>query len=369
MILISSIVTLLYAIVIISLLYGLLKTPSFKANSSTAVHKFSILIPFRNEEVNLPDLLKSISSIEYPKSLYEILLLDDASEDNSVSIINDFINTNPTLPIQVLKSPYISKKRALDYGIRNAKFDWIITTDADCILPHLWLQTYDSFLSKNKSKLIASPVVYSTSNSFLDTFQELDFLSLMGSTIGGFAIQKPFLCNGANLCYYKPAFLELNGFEGNENIASGDDIFLLEKMVNSYPKEVYFMNSKAAIVRTKPQETFKDLVSQRLRWAAKTTAYKNKFGKIVGTLVFTMNLLWLVLLLNCIYNYQLFIAVFFTKFTIDYLLIKKTANLLSRKTAFKTYFLSSFIYPVFTVFIALQSFTKEYSWKGRKSLK
>ena len=78
-------------------------------------------------------------------------------------------------------------------------------------------------------EMVASGVCYVPKKDFLSAFQNLDFLSLQGATIGSFGINQPFMCNGANFAYSKQFFKELNGFQGNETIASGDDVFLLQR--------------------------------------------------------------------------------------------------------------------------------------------
>ena len=121
--------------------------------------------------------------------------------------------------------------------MESTSFDWIVTTDADCVMGSDFLRAYDQFLTLHTTKIVAGPVVCVADDSFLQGFQALDFLSLQGSTMGGFGgrdsilLVRPFMCNGANLCYDKKAFLDLGGYEGNKDIASGDDVFLLEKML------------------------------------------------------------------------------------------------------------------------------------------
>ena len=80
------------------------------------------------------------------------------------------------------------------------------------------------------------------------------------------------MSNGANSCFNKSVFLEQKGFSGNERIASGDDIFLLEKIISKYPKGVAFIKSQDAIVLTKSENTWRELINQKIRWAAKATS-------------------------------------------------------------------------------------------------
>src|SRR5690606_9976312 len=184
------------------------------------------------------------------------------------------------------KSP---KKDAISTAIEDAKYEWILTTDADCLLHQLWLNCYNSFINQKDSNMISGPVAYYSIHTFLDKFQAFDFLSLIGATIGGFGLKTPFLSNGANLAYRKDFFKILNGFDGNTDIASGDDVFLLQKAIEKHSGSVLFLKAKEATVFTKPQPDFSSLKSQRVRWASKTTHYKNFFGKLTGLLVLLMN--------------------------------------------------------------------------------
>ena len=275
-----------YAILIVSLTIGFSKVKEFRSKSNKEVTSFSVVIPFRNEAKNLSHLLESISKINYSNELVEFILVDDDSSDNSVAIIDDFQNTRMTIRvIKNIRTSNSPKKDAITTAIAIAKNNWIVTTDADCIVPENWLNSLDSFIQENNSKMVVAPVNYKTENNFLEQFQLLDFMSMQGTTIGGFGIDFPFLCNGANFAYRKDEFLKLNGFEGNNTIASGDDIFLFEKFIKADKKSVHYLKSKHAIVTTNPTETTKQLIQQRLRWASKTSNYKYWFAKLVGLIV------------------------------------------------------------------------------------
>jgi len=372
MIIVSTIIIALYSFLIIAFIVGFDRIQNSNLISTIPKTKFSIVIPFRDEAENLKTLLESLSLLNYPVELFEVLLIDDDSKDESVKIIKRFLQgIEVRNDIRIIKNERISKspkKDAVEIAIKNAHFDWIITTDADCIIPQNWLQNFDAYIQAHQVKLIAAPVTFNSSNSLLDQFQLLDFLSLQGSTIGSFGVGKPFMCNGANLCYEKQTFMDVNGFDGNEHIASGDDIFLLEKIVLQNPKEVHFLKSDQSIITTNPESTFKELISQRVRWAAKSASYSNSFSKLVSIAVFSMNALLILLFLGSLigyYSWWIFIIIFLIKFCIDFILLFKTASFFKKQSVLKHYVWSSFVYPIYTIFIALTSFTTSYSWKGR----
>lgn len=370
MIILAIIITSIYLCFIGALLYGFYRINIFNTERTKNKTTFSIIVPFRNEAKNLKVLLDSIVKLQYLKTHFEILFVDDDSTDNSVTIITKHFK-NQEINFKIIKNNRISnspKKDAITSAINNAKNDWIITTDADCKLPVLWLDTFNAFILKTKSKMVIAPVAYHNTNTFIQQFQLIDFLSLMGATIGGFGINKPFLCNGANFAYLKSWFLDLKGFSGNENIASGDDIFLLQKAIEKDKTAVNYLKSKNAIVKTKAQPTVSTLVSQRKRWAAKTSSYNSIFGKVVGLIVLLMNatiVISLVLSMLQLFSVRALIFIFVLKSIIDFLLIYKSADFFSQKKHLSGYILSAFIYPFFTVYIALISMFSKYKWKGR----
>ena len=219
--------------------------------------------------------------------------------------------------------------------------------------------------------MIVGPVMYASYDfSFLEHFQILDILSLQGATIGGFGIKKPFLCNGANLAYEKNTFLELNGFDGNNTIASGDDIFLFEKFYKTYSHQVHFLKSTSAIVNTHPVNTWNELINQRMRWAAKSSSYKLWFGKWIGLIVLLANICLIFSLIMVFIdreNSTNLLACIVLKIGTDTLLIQRTSYFYRGKNKkIRDLEFSSLFYPFFSVFIVLKTLFGKYTWKGRK---
>lgn len=370
--LIIILITVVYALLVCAFIIGFLKTTEFQRNNLSPKNSFSILIPFRNEAENLPALLRSIALLNYPKELFEILLINDSSNDNFSSVIETFIAENNQLSLQLIDNIRQSnspKKDAIKTGIQHSKFDWVLTTDADCIVPNLWLHTYAEFIQRNNVIFISGPVTFKTKQSLLDKFQLIDFSALIGSTIGGFGIQKPFLCNGANLCYSKNVFNTVDGYSGNDSIASGDDIFLLEKIVAKYPRQVGYLKSVDALVQTTPMKTLKNLLSQRIRWASKAGSYQNRFAQFVGIIILLMNVLFCGIVISAILDYSLsilLIAIVLLKIAVDFILIGLTLKF-KRKSAQLVYYpIISIIHPFFNIVVGFMAlFKKKHTWKDR----
>ncbi len=371
-----EIVNLLFVLIFISytifiglLIYGFSKVKPFTSLNKEAKTSFSIVIPFRNEAKNLPELLQSFTQLNYPKDLFEIILVDDTSSDNSVHCIKEWKIDNPMFDVTILnnvRSSNSPKKDAITNAVLIAKHDWIITTDADCSVRENWLSTFDSYIENNLVEMIAGAVVYSIKKGLLSHFQQMDLLSLQGATIGSFGLNKAFMCNGANFAYSKKLFHDLNGFEGNTTIASGDDVFLLQKAVSKYPKKVHYLKSEAAIVTTQTEESWLTLFYQRVRWASKTGAYESVFSKGLAIVVFGANLslvLGLFLILLNVMHWELLLMLFLVKFLLDYTLMYKT-NWFLRMCMYSAV-VSSLLYPFFSSGVALYSWVGNYEWKGR----
>ena len=367
---IISILFFTYLITIVVFTYGFDKMEDFTTKKNKSKTKFSIIIPFRNEADRLHDLLNSIEKLNYPTEFFEFIFVDDDSIDDSCAIIKRFFE-NTQNDIRVLKNIRTSnspKKDAITTALKASTKEWIITTDADCILPTNWLKSFDNYIQQNECNMIVAPVTYITKHSFLHQFQLLDFLSLQASTISGFGLQNPFLCNGANLGYRKEVFKKVDGFENNNSIASGDDIFLLEKFLQFDKTKVNYLKSDEAIVKTFPVNTFNDLLNQRVRWASKTANYNLLFGKLIGIIVFIGN--GIIILLPLLVLYQLIpllsaISYLSMKLFFDFLLIERITNFHKQKLHFYNYFFSSILYPYFSLLVVLKSLFSSYKWKGR----
>lgn len=111
---------------------------------------FTVIVPFRNEEENLPDLIKSLENLNYSKYHFEVIFVDDDSIDNSVELSLRLLSCSQ-LDFQIISNDRISnspKKDAITTAINKAKYNWVVTTDADCEVQKTWLDICNSFINQ-----------------------------------------------------------------------------------------------------------------------------------------------------------------------------------------------------------------------------
>ncbi len=361
---------LLYVFLIGQLIWGFNKVKTSNTIHSTPISGFTIIIPFRNEARHLPHLLESITRLNYPSEKIEIILIDDFSKDDSERICIQWRLKNEHLDTTLLKNLHLSnspKKDAIGRAMPIAKYDWVITTDADCIVNKNWLITLDNYIQTNTVEMIVGAVIYKTKNNWFHHFQQLDLMSLQGVTIGSFGMGKPFMCNGANFAYSKNFFYKIGGFGGITEQASGDDVLLLQKAVAENKTGVHYLKHPDFIVETKPENDLYKLMMQRVRWAAKTASYKSNYAKFLAVIVLLMNLsltFAFCLLPFALLNWRVLLSVFLIKYIVDYIMLYKS-NAYLRKGKFFIPLASSIFYPIFSSWVGIYSLFGNYMWKGR----
>ena len=327
-----------YAALLIYYRYAFVSCPEEIQNSKFKIQNtsVSVIIPARNEQQNIAACLDSLIAQTYPPELFEVIVVDDHSEDDTATIIKSYAAKNVRLiSLRDHVSDRINsyKKKAIEVAVAEAKGTLIVTTDADCFLPPYWLQTIAAFYEEKRPAFIAAPVSIDCGNRFIEIFQALDFMSLQGITAAVVSKKQMTMCNGANMAYERAAFYEVNGFAGIDNIASGDDMLLMHKIYTRYPERVLFLRSKNAIVHTMPVHSIKEFFSQRIRWASKAGKYEDK--RILPVLL-------LVYLLNCILLTLPFIVIFKNSasiFNFQFSIFNSWLVLLIIKTAAELFFL------------------------------
>lgn len=382
MTLVISILFALYFLSMVWVIVGFQKLKTYVPNPEALQDSnhtgFTIVIPFRNEVDQLPKLISSLAHIKYPKDAFEVLLVDDESSDLGVRVIHSellrlsgVLQTKLLLDCTVLPNKRVSgspKKDAINTAICVAKYDWIITTDADCEVPKNWLKKYDQLIREQHPKMVCGPVVFSHDDSITQKYQFLDGLSLQGVTMSGFGWNTPILCNGANLAYAKEAFIEASGFSGNDHLASGDDIFMLEKMKRIFPKRIAYLKHRDAIVQTVSETSWDQVVNQRVRWASKTSQQKSWGTKLFGVLIFLTNIAVVICFLSMFFwplKGAFLMAILAQKLLVDILVLTMTASFFKKPMSMMSTLFTVVIYPIITILVVFKSFSGTYTWKGR----
>ncbi|NPA67726.1 MAG: glycosyltransferase [Chlorobi bacterium] len=343
----------IYFILTICFIVGFLKIPVFnpeifKPNSSAI--KISLIIPFKNEEKNLPLLIDSLKKQSLENDLFEVILVNDHSHDNSPETARNLIKDTENFRLVCLPDNLKGKKNALISGIKISANELIVTSDADCTHPHKWLETIYCFYLKHNAKMIAAPVIMTGSNLF-ENLQATEFLSLTGATAGAFGIRHPVMCNGANLAYEKKVFFD---FDDALNSAeeSGDDVFLLHKIKKIYPEGIFYLKSADAAVYTEAEKSLKSFLKQRIRWASKSNSYTDFDTIFTAVTVLSANFVLVVSFFAAIYGYLGFgipLSLFFIKFIPDSILLVLTANDFGEKKLLKFIPLTALIYPLYII--------------------
>jgi len=327
-------------------------------------HFVSVIIPARNEESNIGQLLADLENQVY--NVFEVIVVDDHSEDNTVKVVEGFMERNSRF--RVLANSGVGKKTALTLGVQSSKGSIVITTDADCRVSREWISTLVGSFSNDGVKMVIASVRMEANSAF-SNLQAIEFASLIGSGMAMAAWKLPVMCNGANLAFRKSVFEEVGGYEGNLHIPSGDDEFLMRKVLNAYAGGIEPSTPSQSVVTTLPNRTFKDLFQQRIRWAGKWTTNQSIVSRLLAVFVFcfhlTTVLLPLLLAIKWI-DVQTIVLLLLTRACLELLFLKNVGQYLNLKWSWVSFAILQVLYPVYVVVIGLLSHFNSFEWKGRK---
>lgn len=364
--------TIAYLIVIGVITFGWFSLSTFETEHDNPVGvTISVVIAVRNESGNIERLLRQLAIQNYDNNFYEIIVVDDHSTDNTVQLVNQFINENHSVKTTVVKAIGNGKKNAIKQGVAMSSARLIATTDGDCIVKHGWLRGIVDFYCSSGCKLILGPVIYESERTFLQKLFSLDFASLVASGAGSAGVGLPLMGNGANLAFQRDVFNIAT--DNTERFASGDDVFLIHDVTKKHgAKAVGFLRNNDAIVSTLPPENLSGFFNQRSRWASKAVGYQMAWPVIVALTVFLFNLLLFALLAGSVcfsWLLPVYFLIVVTKFVIDMPLVFGFLSF-TKKTNLKPLFLlMEFVYPVYIVVAAIASFVFRFEWKGRERLR
>ena len=342
---------------------------------------FSVVVPARNESANIIPCLESILGQQYPSTFFEIIVVDDHSEDDTrdkviqlKSMQVSLLQLKEQLPSSIKLA---HKKKAIEAAVKKARGNWIVTTDADCHHSPYWLLNLAVAIEAERPDMVVMPVRMESTENAIGRFDSLDFLTLQGITGAAVSNNELNMCNGANLAYAKAMFEKLNGYSGIDHISSGDDMLLMEKLADA-GGEIIYLKSETVIADTKPSTTIKEFLHQRIRWASKSSAYRDNRIKRILALVYCFNLLLLlsgidILIENntlqfgvlSISKSSLWFSILIVKVGAEFAFLKPVSVFFNRQGLMNWFIPMQPFHIVYVVISGFLGLTGNYRWKGR----
>ncbi len=372
-VLVISILSIVLALAYLGLYLFLLKgwkgIETYSLKSSNFKTSVSILIAARNEEDKIFSTISDILAQDYPADLFELIVVDDHSSDRTSEIVLSFANRGVKLIVLNENKPLNSyKKKAISEAIKFSDSELIVTTDADCRMGPDWLKTIIGFYESGDYKMISAQVIYFEEKSIFEELQTIEFLFLSGLGAAGIGNKMPSTCNGANLAYRREVFIELKGFQGIDDLASGDDELFLHKVASVYPDGIGFCKSKDAVVYTHAKGNLDEFIQQRKRWASKSTRYKNKAIIFIGLLVWLFNF---IVILNAILGFfnpiywYFYLGISSLKLIAEMTFMIPICRFANRSKLLWYMPFLTVIHMFYLMYIGIAGNTGKYRWKGR----
>ena len=257
-------IALVHALVIGSWRSAIAERRNQDAEIKDGAPMMSVIVPARDEERGIAQVLQDLHAQAFPKERYEVIVVDDASSDRTASIARGMCPQWPGL--RVLSNAGAGKKAAITTGAIAASHDHIVLTDADTRCGPERLKAIAMAMCEQQADLLILPV-RTEGHGLLGWLQSTEQAALLGMSMGSALNGAPVLAYGANLAFTAAAFREVGGF-ANDRFASGDDLFLLRRM-QAQGKRIGVLFSKDVLVTTDAMSTWGAFFSQRLRWAGK----------------------------------------------------------------------------------------------------
>ena len=348
-----TILILPYLILLLKIYRSLLKVEPFNS-SANPVTFVSVVIACRNEKTNLPALLKSIEKQNYPCELFEVIIVNDNSHDETYEIARGY---NGPINVKAVNNNERGKKQAIRTGIDNSSGSLIITTDADCTMKEGWIRTIASFFEKHNPDMIICPVKLESGNGFLKKFQEIEFLSLQGITAGSALSGEATMCNGANLAFTRKSYFDHYHNLHNE-IASGDDIFFLHSLKQKPGSIISWLESSDAVITAAASPTVLSFLKQRKRWISKGKVYYDVSTIVLAIVTFVTIILQISLLIAGLINpgfWWIFLTVSLLKAFPDLLIVCNRVQSYGKQKLMNWFLPAQIVYPIYVMGVIIYS--------------
>lgn len=332
---------------------------------SDIVEPVSVIICARNELKNLRAFLPSVLEQDYPE--YQVVVVNDCSWDESAKYLEEMEDAHPLLKVITLKEQekyQHGKKFALTLGIKGAKYERLLFTDADCKpVGNQWIKNMVQRLQGDK-ELVVGYGAYTKESGLLNRWIRFDtaqnaLLYLTRAKRG-----KAYMGVGRNLAYVKSLFFKNKGFASHYHLMSGDDDLFVNETANK--KNIVVELSPESFTYSKPKTSFSHWIYQKKRHMSTGKYYKGRDRRLIGVYFISQSLFWISVIAALILklNWQIVVAMVLTRLIVQMIVywrgFKKLGetDLLILTPLFDL--MIAFIYPLLAV---SNIFIKTKSWK------
>ncbi len=346
--------TFLLIIIVQFIYYGFIFSRFAFAKSKLPIQKniaVSVIICAKNESQNLQLYLPYI--IEQDYSDFEIVLINDASHDNTLEIIESFAKKNSNIKIvnvENIEAFWGNKKYALTLGIKASTNDFLLFTDADCkpVSKH-WIAAMSRHFSNTKSIVIGYGAYKKSNYSFLNTLIRYETLLTAIQYFSYIKIGIPYMAVGRNLAYRKEEFFKVKGFTKHMNIRSGDDDLFVNQAANSVNTTLCF--SKDSFTESLPETSLKDWFKQKRRHFSTSKYYKLKHKLMLVLFYISQLMFWVLgtILLSFLFRWEIVITLILLRFIVQYVSIGFSAKKLNELDTLV-------LLPLFELFLIISQF-------------
>jgi len=314
---------------------------SQKMNDDAAfcLSQLTVLIPCRNEAMVIQRLLDQLCHSDA-----QVVVIDDHSSDDTAEIVRQ-------AGVRVIQNSGHGKKDALKTGLAAVQTPFVLTLDADVILPANLLAQLPQLIAHVNADLWLFPVLTKSANSALARFEALDVLSL-NATAAAFAHQnRAIMGSGACLLIRTDVYREAIAHIRYE-IASGDDVFLIQHL-RIAGKRIHMFTQAEAQVEVEAHTSLRAFIRQRIRWGQKTPAYSDPIAQSVAWLVMLANFCVLLSLIALISTHNVwFFAPIAAKIIFDLALLLPAAIVFKRRQTLRFLLPAVLFYPFYLSFAA-----------------
>ena len=292
----------------------------------------TVIVCAKNEAKNLQDFLPSILNQDY--SNFDIVLINDASSDETLEVMESFEKEHSNIKlinVENIEAFWGNKKYALTLGIKGAKNDHLLFTDADCkpVSKH-WISEMAQNFNEEKT-IVLGYGKYKKEKLLVNLFVRFETLLTAIQYFSYAKLGSPYMGVGRNLAYHRSEFFNVKGFINHIHIKSGDDDLFIQDAANK--ENTTFSISKKSFTESIAPKSFKEWFQQKRRHISTAKYYKPKHKFFLG-LFFVSKVLFYILAIPLffLYSWEPVLAIFLTYYIVQFIVIGFSAKKLKEPT-------------------------------------